>query len=180
MFLVRPQEVFDEAGQPSLQRKECSFDFLSNYVASRTAELMEPHIEKIRRQLAYAFDSPHTRSAASKLVESMLHRALIRPRIDLPTTFGGGPVKGELELIGQAEDFFLEPHAKDQRDCRPLYLRPQSSNFAALDAILITATVRYLIQSSRATLHSHVVKTLLHILNILETNKFAVDSLCLV
>ncbi len=44
MFLIQPQQVFDEAGRPSLQRKECSFDFLFNYVASRTAELMERHM----------------------------------------------------------------------------------------------------------------------------------------
>ncbi|KAJ7484631.1 hypothetical protein FB451DRAFT_88537 [Mycena latifolia] len=180
MFLIGPQEALDEAERPSLQRKERSFDFLSNYIASRTAELTERHVEKVRRQLAHAFDSPDTRSVAGKLVESMLHRALIHRKIDLPAAFGGGPVAGELELIGKAEDFFLETHVPNQRDCRPLYLRPQSPNFAAVDAILVTVAVLCLVQSSLPTSHSHVVKTLLQILTRLKTNKIAVDSLRLV
>ncbi len=110
----------------------------------------------------------------------MLHRALIHRKIDVPTAFGGGSVKGELELIGQAKDFFLETHTEDQRDCRPLYLRPQSSNFAAVDAILITSTVLCLIQSSLATLPSYFIKIVLQILARIKTNKIAVDSLDLV
>ncbi|KAJ7885118.1 hypothetical protein B0H14DRAFT_3856976 [Mycena olivaceomarginata] len=180
MFLIRPQEVLDEAERPSLQRRACSFEFLSNYIASRTAELTEQHVEKVQQQLARAFDNPETRSAAGKLVESMLHRALIYRKIDLPAAFGGGPVAGELELIGKAEDFCLETHAPDRRDCRPLYLRPQTPNFAAVDAILVTAAVLCLFQSSLATSPSHVVKTLLQILTGLKTNKIAVDSLRLV
>ncbi|KAJ7322874.1 hypothetical protein DFH08DRAFT_888141 [Mycena albidolilacea] len=179
MFLIRPQEVLDEAERPSLQRRECSFEFLSNYIASRTAELTERHVEKVWQQLARAFDNPDTRSAAGKLVESMLHRALIHRKIDLPAAFGGGPV-AELELIGKAEDFCLETHAPNRRDCRPLYLRPQTPNFAAVDAILVTVAVLCLFQTSLATSHSHVVKTLLQILTRLEINKIAVDSLRLV
>ncbi|KAF8206330.1 hypothetical protein K438DRAFT_1817012 [Mycena galopus ATCC 62051] len=179
MFLIQPQEVFDEAGRPSLQRKEYSFHFLSNYIASRTAELTEWHVEKVRR-LAQDLDNHRTRSAAGKLVESMLHRALIHQKIDLPAAFGGGPVAGELELIGKAEELFLETQAPDRRDCRPLYLRPQwAPNFAAVDAILVTATVLCLF-SSLDTTDSRVIKTILQILTRLETNKIAVDSLRLV
>ncbi|KAF9049562.1 hypothetical protein BDZ89DRAFT_655224 [Hymenopellis radicata] len=107
VFLIQPKEVLDEAGRPSLEREQCSFDFLSNYIASRAAELTERHVEEVRRQLAHAFDSLNTRSAAGKLVESMLHRALIHRKIDLPAAFGGGPVAGEL-LTGKAKDFFLK------------------------------------------------------------------------
>ncbi|KAJ7084035.1 hypothetical protein B0H15DRAFT_849855 [Mycena belliarum] len=177
VFLVLPQDVFDQAGRPCLNRQEGSFHFLSNYIAGRTSELMEGHADKIRRQLSRAFDNPHTRSAAGKLVESMLHRALIHRKIDLPDTFGGGPVAGQLELVGQAEDFVLETHAPPQRECRPLYLRPQSPSFAAVDAILVTVALLCLIQSSAAASHSHVVKTFLRILTRLKTNKIAVDSL---
>ncbi|KAF9016529.1 hypothetical protein BDZ89DRAFT_1141407 [Hymenopellis radicata] len=141
MFLVRPLEVIDRDGQSSLERGLCSFNFISNYVASRTAEQMEQHIEKVRQQLARAFNSPNMRSAAGKLVESMLHRALIHRKIHVPAIFGGGLVKGELELIGQAKDFLLETHVQEQRTCRPLYLRPQTSDFAAVDAILVTADI---------------------------------------
>ncbi|KAF8215792.1 hypothetical protein K438DRAFT_1954496 [Mycena galopus ATCC 62051] len=180
MFLIRPKEVLDEAGRPSLQRQHLSLDFLCNYIASRTAELTERHVEKVRRQLAQAFDYPRTRSAASKLVESMLHRLLIYRKINLPAALGGGPVAGDLELIGQAEDFFLETHAPNRRDCRPLYLRPQSPSFAAVDAILVTEAMLCLIQSSLAATHSHVIKTMLQILIRLNTNKIPVDSLRLV
>ncbi|KAF8215884.1 hypothetical protein K438DRAFT_1799642 [Mycena galopus ATCC 62051] len=109
MFLIQPKEVLDEAERPSLQRNACSFDFLCNYIASRTAELTEQHV---RRQLAQAFDNPHTRSAGGKLVESMVHRALIFQNIDLPATLGGGPVAGDLDLLGQAECFSQNSRAE--------------------------------------------------------------------
>ncbi|KAF9017877.1 hypothetical protein BDZ89DRAFT_1140431 [Hymenopellis radicata] len=175
MFLVRPQEVIDTDGQCFLDRGLCSIEFISNYVASRTAEKVEEHMERLRGQLARAFDGPNTRSAAGKLVESMLHRALIHGKVDVPATFGGGEVQGELELIGQAKDFFLERHEEEQRTCRPLYLRPQASNFAAVDAILVTENVLCLIQASLSASHSHAVKTLLQVLTRLKTNKIQFD-----
>ncbi|KAJ6471861.1 hypothetical protein C8R45DRAFT_1013418 [Mycena sanguinolenta] len=180
VFLLQPLDVLDQTGRPCLDRHEYSFHFLSNYIASHTSELMEEQVDKIRRQLSYAFDNPRIHSVAGKLIESMLHRALVHRKIDLPDAFGGGPVAGQLELVGQAEDFVLEPHTPSQRECRPLYLRPQSPTFAAVDAILVARDVLCLVQSSPATLYSHVVKTLLGILTRLKTNKVAVDSLRLV
>ncbi|KAJ7489566.1 hypothetical protein FB451DRAFT_1225285 [Mycena latifolia] len=182
VFLLMPQEVLDESGRPSLERQKPSFTFLSNDVADRTLELMKLHDVEIRRQLAQAFAYPYTRPAAGKLVESILNRALIHRKIDLPDAFGGGPVKGHLELIGNAEDFVLEPHTPPPRECRPLYLRPQSPAFAsqAVDAVLVTVAQLCLVQTSLAPLHSHGVKTLLQILARLETNKIEVDALDLV
>ncbi|KAJ7068832.1 hypothetical protein C8F01DRAFT_624166 [Mycena amicta] len=176
MFLIQPLEVLDD-GQGSLQRNKCSFHFLSNYVASRTVELMEQRLDNIQQQLAIAFASPDTRPAAGKLVESILHRAFIKQKIDLPNAFGGGKIEGAFELIGKAENFFLEISASDQRNCRPLYLRPQSPNFAAVDAILVTKTVLCLIQCSLTDTHSHDIKTLLQIVARLETHHIEVDPL---
>ncbi|KAJ7087845.1 hypothetical protein C8R44DRAFT_893087 [Mycena epipterygia] len=63
MFLIHPRE-----------RTNCSFNFLSNLIADRTAELAEKHAEKVQGQLAH---SPAIRPAAGKLIDFMLHRALI-------------------------------------------------------------------------------------------------------
>lgn len=169
----------DETEGPSLQRGECTFDFLSSSIADRTAELSELHDEQLR-QLAQASYRPNTRLAAGKLVGSMLHRALVHQKIAVPAAFGGGLVQGEIVLIGQAKDFLLETYAHVALKCRPLYLRPHSGNSAAVDAILITSTVLCLIQSSLARWHSHVVETVFQILARLKTNKIEVDSLRLV
>ncbi|KAJ7072583.1 hypothetical protein C8F01DRAFT_1225550 [Mycena amicta] len=180
MFMIQPVEVLDASGQPSIQRKEVSFNFLSNFIASRTADLMEQHIEKVRRQLIHAFNNPETRSAAGKLVESIMHSVLIQGKTDLPAAFGGGKVAAYLELVGKAENFSLEIRAQGRRDLRPLYLRPLSANFASADAILVTKTHVCLIQTSLSETHSHNVRTLLRILTRLTTNKIPVDSLRLV
>ncbi|KAJ6488098.1 hypothetical protein DFH09DRAFT_381449 [Mycena vulgaris] len=177
MFLIQPREVFDADGRPSLERRNCSFDFLSNHIANRIAELAEAHVDKVQQQLVRAFNAPATRSAAGKLVECMLHRALIHKRMHVPTDLGGGQVAGVLELIGNAEGFVLETHTPTQHECRPLYLRPQSPNFAGVNAILVTKTALGLIQSSLAEWHSEVVETLLRILARLNTYKIAVDTL---
>jgi hypothetical protein len=75
MFLTQPLEVLDADRRLSLERRNCSFDFLSNFIANRTAELAEGHTEKVQRQLAQALNIPVTRPAAEKLVECILHRA---------------------------------------------------------------------------------------------------------
>ncbi|KAJ7134744.1 hypothetical protein C8R44DRAFT_434410 [Mycena epipterygia] len=109
MYLVRPREELDEDGAPRLLWDERTFDFLSNYVASRTVELMEQNLDTVRDGLVSAFDDPLTHSAAGKLVESMLHRALRRGSL---APFGvGGRRLPELALIDKAADFILEGHA---------------------------------------------------------------------
>ncbi|KAF8914998.1 hypothetical protein CPB85DRAFT_1295263, partial [Mucidula mucida] len=180
IFLIQPLEVWDESEKSSFKRKVCSFDFLSGFIANRTVELAEWHAEDVRQQLAQAFDSPTTRSAAGKLVENMIHRAFMYKKIGVPAAFGGGPVKAELELIGDAQGFFFETHPVGQRNTRPLYLRPHSGTFAAVDAILITSNTLCLIQSSLATWHSHVVPTLLKIIARLTTLKVNINTLHLV
>ncbi|KAJ7068703.1 hypothetical protein C8F01DRAFT_1119034 [Mycena amicta] len=176
MFMIQPVEVLDASGQPSIQRKEVSFNFL----ASRTAHLMEEHPDQVRRQLIHAFNNPETRSAAGKLVESIIHSVLVQGKTDLPAAFGGEKVAAHLELVGKAENFSLEMHAQDRRDLRPLYLRPLSANSASVDAILVTKAHVCLIQTSLSETHAHNVRTLLHILTRLKTNKIPVDSLRLV
>ncbi|KAJ6576496.1 hypothetical protein DFH09DRAFT_1361443 [Mycena vulgaris] len=193
VFLVQPLEVFDEGGRASLLRAEGALHFLSAFVADRTAALMERHVdaEEAQRQVAQALESAHTRPAARKLVESMLHRALVHSKIPLPPSLGGVPVAGELALVGNAESFALGPHTKAQRTRGPLYLRPRvfcprSPNsdfaFAAVDAVLVTADALYLFHSAASEPHAHVraVKTLLQIISRLESNKLAVDHLKLV
>ncbi|KAF8888004.1 hypothetical protein CPB85DRAFT_1334845 [Mucidula mucida] len=180
IFLIQPLEVWDKSEKPSFRRKVCSFDFLSGFIANRTVELAEWHGKDVRRQLAQAFDSPTLRPAAGKLVENMIHRAFMYKKIGVPAAFGGGPVKAELELIGDAQDFLLETHVLDQCESRPLYLRPHSGDFAVVNAILITKSVLCPISSSLTTWNVHVVKSLLQILARLATNNLDIDSLNLV
>ncbi|KAJ7738085.1 hypothetical protein DFH07DRAFT_841473 [Mycena maculata] len=176
MYLVRPQEKLDVDGVPRLVREEPTFDFLSSYVATRIVELMDQNLDTVRERLVSAFDNPLTRSAAGKLVESMLHRALRR---GLVAPFGvGGRRLSELALIGKAADFILEAHVALPPP--PLYLRPQSQNFAAVDAIVVSDAVLWLIQSSVADWHSTVFKTLIAILVRLEQKGIKVDGVRLV
>ncbi|KAJ7811140.1 hypothetical protein B0H14DRAFT_2860743 [Mycena olivaceomarginata] len=164
MYLVRPQESWDEDGVPRLVREEPSYFLLSIHVAARTVELMAESADTFRERLASAFDHPPTRGAAGKLVESILHQALLRGSVD---PFGvGGHGLSELALIGEAPNFILEAHLTLPEP--PLYLRPQSQTFAAVDAIVVTATVLWLVQSSVSDRHSLVFKTLLAILLRLE------------
>ncbi|KAJ7070533.1 hypothetical protein C8F01DRAFT_382403 [Mycena amicta] len=174
MFLIRPAEVFDAAGKPSFIRQNRSLHFVSNYVASRTVELMEQRFDNVRKHLADALDIDATRPAAGKLVESILHRALVERKIDLPPAFGGGQVAQGLELIGNTDNFILQTRAQDHR---PLYLRPQLPDFGAADAILVTETALCFLQCSLSSSHSCVGKTLLQVLDRLDTSeKIVVDS----
>ncbi|KAJ7918320.1 hypothetical protein B0H13DRAFT_1993292, partial [Mycena leptocephala] len=96
MYLVRPQESWDEDEVPRLVRAEPTYIFLSSHVAARTVELMAESADTFRERLASAFDHPPTRGAAGKLVESILHRALLRGLVD---PFGvGGHSLSELAL----------------------------------------------------------------------------------
>ncbi|KAJ7068765.1 hypothetical protein C8F01DRAFT_622162 [Mycena amicta] len=178
IFLIQPQETLDAAGQLVIHRMLSSVNLLSNPIASRTVELMQQHFERFWQHITFAFDTSYTCFVAGKLVESLLHRLLIERKIDLPIAFGGGKVAEQLELIGKADNFFLETHTQDRRDYRPLYLRPQSPNcnFAAVDAILITDANLYLFQTSLPDRHSHDYnRTLAR----LATLKIEVDSLSL-
>jgi hypothetical protein len=62
----------------------------------------------------------------------------------------------------------------------PLYLRPQSQTFAAVDAIVVTDTVLWLVQSSVSDRHSLIFKTLLAILLRLEKQGIKVYGVRLV
>ncbi|KAJ6484967.1 hypothetical protein DFH09DRAFT_397202 [Mycena vulgaris] len=148
MFLIQPREVFDADGRPSLERRNCSFDFLSNHIANRIAELAEAHVDKVQQQLVRAFNAPATRSAAGKLVECMLHRALIHKRMHVPTDLGGGQVAGVLELIGNAEGFVLEPTRQPSTNAVRCTSGRNPPTLLASDAILVTKTTLGLIQSS--------------------------------
>ncbi|KAJ7068836.1 hypothetical protein C8F01DRAFT_1119471 [Mycena amicta] len=194
MFLIRPAQVFDAVGQLCLQREKRTVHFLSNYVASRTAELLKQQHVWITRSLTDGFDKPAIRPAGGKLVESFLHRGLVESflqrglvekerEINLPAALGGGQGAEVLELVGKADDFFLETHTQDLRNCRPFYLRPQlSTDFAVVDGILVTKTALCLIQCSVADTHhdSHIglkIQRLLQIVDRLETHHIEVDPL---
>ncbi|KAJ7741209.1 hypothetical protein DFH07DRAFT_943611 [Mycena maculata] len=163
MYLVRPQESWDEDGVPHLVRAEPTYMFLSNQVAARTVELMAESADTFRERLASAFDHPPTRGAAGKLVESILHRALLR---------------GSVDPFGVAPNSILEAHMTLPPP--PLYLRPQSQTFAAVDAIVVTDTVLWLVQSSVSDRHSLIFKSLLAILLPLEKQGVKVNGLRLV
>jgi hypothetical protein len=175
MYLVGPQESWDKDDVLRLSRVEPSYRFISRYVAARTVELMAESADTFRERLASVFDDPRTREAAGTLVESILHRALLRGSV---APFGvGGHGLSELELIGEAPDFILEAHMTRPP---PLYLRPQSQRFPPVDAIVVTDTVLWLVQSTVSDRDKFIFKTLLAILLRLEKQGIKVSGVRLV
>ncbi|KAJ7891256.1 hypothetical protein B0H14DRAFT_2688341 [Mycena olivaceomarginata] len=176
---VGPLESWDEDDVLRLSRVERSYRFISRYVAARTVELMAESADTFRERLASVFDDLRTREAAGKLVESILHRALLRGSV---APFGvGGPGLSELALIGEAPDFILEAHSMTLPP--PLYLRPQSDSqrFAPVDAIVVTDTVLWLVQSTVSDRrHEFIFKTLLAMLLRLEKQGIKVSGVRLV
>ncbi|KAF8215313.1 hypothetical protein K438DRAFT_774206 [Mycena galopus ATCC 62051] len=156
IFLIQPLVVIDaESGRACLQRTDYSAEFISAHMARRTVDLAAQggHLERIQGQLTAALDLFITRAVAGTLLEGMMHRALTRG-MQLPAVFGAGTVAGTLAFIGKAESFVCEPATTDIAKERPLYLRPGSLDFAAVDALLVTHEKLGLIQASSLG-HSH-------------------------
>ncbi|KAF7336576.1 hypothetical protein MSAN_02289800 [Mycena sanguinolenta] len=177
VFLIQPLVVIDKGSErASLQRTDYSAEFLSAHIAHTTFDLAQDHFEKIQGQLAAALDTSTTRSVAGKLVEAMMHRALTRG-IRLPAVFGAGTVAGTLKLIGKAGTFVCDTASADIAK-RPLYLRPESPNFAAVDAILATDNKLGLIQASLGDSHRRDFGMMLRIMSRLPRGA-QVDVSCL-
>ncbi|KAJ7453703.1 hypothetical protein B0H11DRAFT_2070795 [Mycena galericulata] len=148
VFLIQPLVVIDEeSGRVCLQRTNYSAEFISAHMAHRTLDLAQHHLERVQGQLAAALDISTTRSVAEKLFEGMMHRALTRG-MKLPAVFGAGTVAGTLELIDKGGSFVCGTDKTDIPKERPLYLRLESLNFAAVNAILVTHEKLGLIQAS--------------------------------
>ncbi|KAJ7498501.1 hypothetical protein FB451DRAFT_1202111 [Mycena latifolia] len=161
LFLVQPLENFDKAGTLSLLRTSASISFLSTYIASRFALALEKRVDQ-------------GREPAVPSVQQQPRTLVSRPQIDARETFGVVvPVIDEHLLVGEADTFVLESHARERR---PLYLRPHSPNLAAIDSILVTPSVAFLIQSAVAG-HEHSVPVLLRIAARLQAVHIEVDSL---
>ncbi|KAF7343302.1 hypothetical protein MVEN_01762500 [Mycena venus] len=153
MFLIQPLVVIDEeSGRACLQRTDYSAEFISTHMAHRISDLAQDYLERVQGQLASALNISITRSVAGKLFEGIMHHALTRG-MQLPAVFGAGTVAGTFELIGKAGSFICETDTTDIAKKRPLYLRPESLNFAAVDAMLVTHEKLGLIQVSPG--HSH-------------------------
>ncbi|KAF8209669.1 hypothetical protein K438DRAFT_1810180 [Mycena galopus ATCC 62051] len=164
VFLIQPLVAIDKgSGRACLQRTDYSAEFLSAHIAHTTFDLAQDHLEKVQGQLATALDTSTTRSVAGKLVEAMMHRALTRG-MQLPAVFGAGTVVGTLTLIGKAGSFVCEAAPTDIAK-RPLYLRPESPNFAAVDAILATDEKLGLIQASLGDSHRRDFGMMLRIIS---------------
>ncbi|KAJ6528583.1 hypothetical protein B0H19DRAFT_1243079 [Mycena capillaripes] len=164
VFLIQPLVAIDRgSGRACLQRTDYAAEFLSSHIAHTTFDLAQDHLEKVQGQLAAALDTSTTRSVAGKLVEAMMHRALIRG-MQLPAVFGAGTVAVTLKLIGKAGSFVCETAPTDIAK-RPLYLRPESPNFAAVDAILATHEKLGLIQASLGDSHRRDFGMMLRIMS---------------
>lgn len=165
VFLIQPLVVIDErSGRACLQRTDYSVEFLSAHMAHRTLDLAQDHLERVQGQLAAALNISTTRSVAGKLVEGMMHRGLARG-MELPAVFGAGTVAGTLELIGKAGSFVCETTTTNIAKERPLYLRPESLNFAAVDAILVMHDKLGLIQASLGDSHRRDFGMMLRIIS---------------
>ncbi|KAJ7100592.1 hypothetical protein B0H15DRAFT_454455 [Mycena belliarum] len=147
MYLVRPQESWDE-NEVFCVRRTPAYDFASTHIAARVVELIALYSLNFQEWLAIAIDRPATRGAAGKLVERILYRVLVSGS-DNPLGLGGR--LSDLALIGEAPNFILG--AGTTLPPTPLYLLPESYS-AALDAIIVTDTVLWLVQSAASDQHS--------------------------
>ncbi|KAJ7784001.1 hypothetical protein DFH07DRAFT_789834 [Mycena maculata] len=156
VFLIQPLVVIDEeSGRAYFQRTDYSAEFISAQMAHRILDLAQDHLERVQGQLAAALNISTTRSVAGKFVEGMMHRALAHG-MQLPAVFGAGTVAGTLELIGKAGSFVCVTDTTDRfAKERPLYLRPESLSFAAVDAILVMHENLGFIQASLSLGDSH-------------------------
>ncbi|KAJ7472223.1 hypothetical protein B0H11DRAFT_2431003 [Mycena galericulata] len=180
LFLLEPLEGLEGLSEPS-SRTSFTISFLSPYIADRFAYLLAKNGDRIRVLLAAAFDNRYIRGPAGKLVELMLHRALTGnstgPPIDAEAAFGlDFPITEQLWLFDKADTFVLESHQPFQRATRPIYLRPQSQNFAAIDSIILTSSAAYLVQSAVGDTHEHRVAILLAILHRLQALGIAIST----
>ncbi|KAJ6485948.1 hypothetical protein C8R45DRAFT_1098692 [Mycena sanguinolenta] len=147
VFLITPHEIVDEA----------------------TGKSREVYVTR----LTIAFDAVGIRLAAGTLFENVLHGSLQRGETDstaVQDIFGVSTVSAAVMLAGEATKFVVEGGKDAETSERPLYLRPFSSTFAAVNSIFITAGAVYLIQCALGESHPFVVKTLLLILHRLDTN----------
>ncbi|KAJ7607313.1 hypothetical protein FB45DRAFT_1135271 [Roridomyces roridus] len=145
MFLVKPQKTQDG----TLDRSQYGYTFVSDFVLERTMELMQKSSDLDRQKLLLELDQPNTRSAAGILMEHMIHQAFIEDGMSLPLDLGGQKIDATLRLLGTARTFVIETHGPTNLlSKRPLYLQPQSPNFATMDAIIITQQNLILLQSS--------------------------------
>ncbi|KAJ7193893.1 armadillo-type protein [Mycena pura] len=172
MFLLGPTEIWDEDGVPHLNRIEPTAIFLSSYIAGRTPELVVEVEDDLRKRLAYTFNSTTTCGAASELMEGIIHQELRRGPV-YPFGVGGNGLS-TLTLIGQATDLVFEAPVT-----LPLYLRPKNRNFA-VDSIVVTDDVIWLVQSTMFDRQSLIFKSLLSILLRLEIQGIRVDGVRLV
>ncbi|KAJ7704338.1 hypothetical protein B0H17DRAFT_1193585 [Mycena rosella] len=173
IFSLLRTELVDQMfilGPNSSDRSSPVHQFLSDAIIRLITALLPKHFDRIRAQLIEAFEFPDTRPLAGKLVECTLHRALVGndddddAQQDLSADLGGGKVAASIELVGTPKHFVLEARGKDKIAARPLYLRPQLSNFAAVDAIILTDTALTLWQSSVSESYSHILRTMILVL----------------
>lgn len=149
VFLIQPLAVFDGvSGRVSFQRTDYRAEYLSVHIAHKMFELAQGHLERLQGQLPAAISIHTTRSVAGKLMQAMMHHALIRRTVQLPAVFGTEHIVGTLQLVGKATNFASRP---ERIEDRPLYLQPESLNFTGVDAIIVTDTKIGLFQTSQYT-----------------------------
>ncbi|KAJ6502382.1 hypothetical protein C8R45DRAFT_1092243 [Mycena sanguinolenta] len=68
-------------------------------------------------------------------------------------------------LAGDAKNFTVEVGKGKEKTTRPLYIKPVSTNFPAIDSVLITASTIHLIQCTLGDSPSFIVKILFSILH---------------
>ncbi|KAG5646878.1 hypothetical protein DXG03_001954 [Asterophora parasitica] len=97
---VEPLVVLDMSGRAHLQRSDYSTDFLSARIT-----------QKIQEQLATLFYLSNMRTLAGKVVEALMHHALVG---DMQLLEVFGPLRATtLALIGKADNFIYETAAPE-------------------------------------------------------------------
>ncbi|KAJ7226998.1 hypothetical protein GGX14DRAFT_417842 [Mycena pura] len=142
-------------------------------------------LEDTQNALAAAFDKqyPHTRHMAGSLVEGMFFSGISAHdpfnRIDAEAAFGVTPdeVIKSIQVRGNGGDFVLADHEASEREHRPLRLRFYTTVPTGVEAILITESTVYVIQTTvDRGIHAGVMPTVLLVLDRLQACGIAVDD----
>ncbi|KAF8208889.1 hypothetical protein K438DRAFT_1930434 [Mycena galopus ATCC 62051] len=145
---VDPMIVVNTRGQARLQRNCYSKQFLSSHIWDLALDELQRRFEQLQEQLAIILDTSTTHSLAGRVVEGLMHRSL-EQGTKLPAEFGACTIAKMVTLFGKAESFSSE----GATGAYPLYLRPKSSTFATVDAMVVLVTTLVLIQTSLSTSH---------------------------
>ncbi|KAJ7086594.1 hypothetical protein C8R43DRAFT_1051284 [Mycena crocata] len=165
VMIIEPLLVIGESGRARLQRTDYTSHYKSTHIEAIALDKMQDKFDDLQRWLGLALDTSSTRAAAGRAIEGLMHRDLKLHKVKLPSVFDEENVAGTLALIGKAENFIHETAPAWATTKRPLYLRPDSRTFAAVDAIIVMRKQLGLVQTSLGEVHDRNYGHMLRIIS---------------